>query len=129
MSPAATWYFSNPVCFRICPLARLLRAMPSPSNAPSSAPVDASGFSVGDAVATLTYDGFAEWAVTPAKVALWVPRATQDIVPLLTSGLTASIGGWSSCCWNCMQEVDGRRHLCARSVTTISGWIVLFVRL
>lgn len=50
------------------------------------------GFSVGDSVATLTYDGFAEWAVTPAKVALKVPRASMDIVPLLTSGLTASIG-------------------------------------
>lgn len=50
------------------------------------------GFSVGDAVATLTYDGFAEWALTPAKVALRVPRATLDMIPLLTSGLTASIG-------------------------------------
>lgn len=50
------------------------------------------GFTVGDSVASLTYDGFAEWAVTPAKVALRVPRATPDIIPLLTSGLTASIG-------------------------------------
>ncbi|GAX83190.1 hypothetical protein CEUSTIGMA_g10616.t1 [Chlamydomonas eustigma] len=49
------------------------------------------GFAVGDAVVTMTYDGFAEWALTPAKVALKVPRASADMVPLLTSGLTASI--------------------------------------
>ncbi len=49
------------------------------------------GFRVGDAVATMTYDGFGEFALTPAKVALRVPRASSDIVALLTSGLTASI--------------------------------------
>ncbi len=56
------------------------------------------GVSVGDAVATLTYDGFAEWALTPAKLALQVPRATADMVPLLTSGLTASIGECMAVC-------------------------------
>uniref|UniRef100_A0A7R9V375 Enoyl reductase (ER) domain-containing protein n=1 Tax=Chlamydomonas euryale TaxID=1486919 RepID=A0A7R9V375_9CHLO len=49
------------------------------------------GFAVGDCAATLTYDGFAEWSVLPAKRAIKVPRASADVVALLTSGLTASI--------------------------------------
>ena len=53
-----------------------------------------SGYQIGQPVATLTYDGFAEWAVTPAKTALKIPRPTPDMVALLTSGLTASIGEW-----------------------------------
>ncbi|KAG1673072.1 hypothetical protein FOA52_013141 [Chlamydomonas sp. UWO 241] len=50
-----------------------------------------SGFVPGDAVASLTYDGFGEWAALPAKLALKVPRASADVVAMLTSGLTASI--------------------------------------
>eukprot|EP00887_Chlorella_sp_A99_P002267 scaffold10.g2267.t1 len=46
---------------------------------------------VGQAVATMTYGGFAEWSVVPAKHLLPVPAPTPAVLPLLTSGLTASI--------------------------------------
>ncbi|KAF5830042.1 hypothetical protein DUNSADRAFT_15083 [Dunaliella salina] len=49
------------------------------------------GFSVGDPVATLSYDGFAEFGIAAANQALKVPRACPEVVALLTSGLTASI--------------------------------------
>jgi prostaglandin reductase 3 len=46
---------------------------------------------VGDPVATLTFGGFAEYAVQPVHHVLRVPEATAAAVALLTSGLTASI--------------------------------------
>ena len=48
-------------------------------------------FRVGQAVASMTYDGFAEYACLDAKLALTIPRPSIEIIPLLTSGLTASI--------------------------------------
>ena len=50
------------------------------------------GFSVGQPVAELAYGAFSEWAIVPAKHALAVPVLAPEIVALLTSGLTASIG-------------------------------------
>lgn len=49
-------------------------------------------FRVGDAVATLSYGGFSEYAVAPDTQVLPVPRPGPDVLALLTSGLTASIG-------------------------------------
>lgn len=53
------------------------------------------GFAPGDAVATLSYDGFAEFALAPAAQALRVPCPSAEVVAMLTSGLTASIGEWN----------------------------------
>ena len=50
------------------------------------------GLKVGDAVAEMTYGAFSEWGLVQAKVALPVPTCAPEIVALLTSGLTASIG-------------------------------------
>lgn len=47
---------------------------------------------MGDAVAQMTYGAFSEWGVVPARHALPVPAVAPEIVALLTSGLTASIG-------------------------------------
>ncbi len=41
--------------------------------------------------------GFSEFGLTPAKHVMPVPAATPEVVALLTSGLTASIGGWLRC--------------------------------
>lgn len=46
---------------------------------------------VGQPVATMTYGGFAEWAVVSAKHVFPLPQASPDMVALMTSGLTASI--------------------------------------
>ncbi|KAL4437515.1 hypothetical protein ABPG77_003496 [Micractinium sp. CCAP 211/92] len=46
---------------------------------------------VGQPVATMTYGGFAEWAVVSAKHVFPLPQATPEMVALMTSGLTASI--------------------------------------
>lgn len=48
---------------------------------------------VGDAVAEMTFGGFADYAVLPARQALPIPHPGPEMVALLTSGLTASIGG------------------------------------
>lgn len=45
----------------------------------------------GQPVASMTYDGFADYALLDAKLALMIPRPSIEIIPLLTSGLTASI--------------------------------------
>jgi len=50
------------------------------------------GLRVGQPVAELAYGAFSEWAVVPARYALPVPVVAPEIVALLTSGLTASIG-------------------------------------
>ena len=50
------------------------------------------GLKVGQPVAELAYGAFSEWAVVPARHALPVPVLAPEIVALLTSGLTASIG-------------------------------------
>lgn len=47
---------------------------------------------VGDAVAEMTFGGFADYAVLPARQALPIPHPGPEMVALLTSGLTASIG-------------------------------------
>jgi len=47
---------------------------------------------VGDAVAQMAYGAFSEWGAAPARHALRVPSAAPEVVALLTSGLTASIG-------------------------------------
>ncbi|PSC71056.1 zinc-binding alcohol dehydrogenase domain-containing 2 [Micractinium conductrix] len=49
------------------------------------------GLAVGQPVATMTYGGFADWAVVLAKQAFPLPRASPEMVALMTSGLTASI--------------------------------------
>ena len=47
---------------------------------------------MGDAVAQMAYGAFSEWGVVPARHALPVPEPAPQVVALLTSGLTASIG-------------------------------------
>ncbi|GFR48850.1 hypothetical protein Agub_g10804, partial [Astrephomene gubernaculifera] len=42
-------------------------------------------------VAALSYGGYSEYGIEPARTALRVPRVAPEIVALLTSGLTASI--------------------------------------
>ncbi len=55
------------------------------------------GFAVGDPVAQMAYGAFAEWGAAPARHALRVPSAAPEVVALLTSGLTASIGARLPC--------------------------------
>lgn len=40
----------------------------------------------------MAYGAFSEWGVVPAKHALPVPVLAPEVIALLTSGLTASIG-------------------------------------
>lgn len=40
----------------------------------------------------MAYGAFGEWGVVPARHALPVPAVAPEVVALLTSGLTASIG-------------------------------------
>ncbi|GAQ80953.1 ARP protein [Klebsormidium nitens] len=49
-------------------------------------------FAVGAPVATLSYGGFAEYSQVDAKVAIAVPEISPELVAMLTSGLTASLG-------------------------------------
>lgn len=51
------------------------------------------GLKVGDAVAEMSFGAYSEWAVVEQKFAIPVPTCSPEIVALLTSGLTASIGG------------------------------------
>ncbi|XP_047048063.1 prostaglandin reductase-3-like [Lolium rigidum] len=46
---------------------------------------------VGTAVALMTFGGYAEFTLVPAKNLLPVPRPDPEVVAMLTSGLTASI--------------------------------------
>lgn len=50
-----------------------------------------SSFHPGQAVASMTYDGYATYAMLDAKLALLLPRPSISYITLLTSGLTASI--------------------------------------
>lgn len=50
------------------------------------------GFAPGDPVACLSYGSFSEYGVEPARTAMAVPWVGPEVVALLTSGLTASIG-------------------------------------
>lgn len=43
-------------------------------------------------MAEMAYGAFSEWGVVPAKHALPVPVLAPEVIALLTSGLTASIG-------------------------------------
>ncbi|GAB4818806.1 hypothetical protein N2152v2_005852 [Parachlorella kessleri] len=73
---------------------------------------DVPGLAVGQPVAAMTYQGFAEYAAMDAKHALPLPRAAPEMVALLTSGLTASIG----------LEVAGRmRHGQVVLITAAAG--------
>lgn len=53
---------------------------------------DVKGLKVGDCVADLTFGAFSEWGILSEKMALPVPTCAPQVVALLTSGLTASIG-------------------------------------
>lgn len=50
------------------------------------------GLKVGDCVAELSFGTFSEWGIVSEKLALPVPTCSPEMVALLTSGLTASIG-------------------------------------
>lgn len=50
------------------------------------------GLKVGDCVAEMVYGAFSEWGIVSEKLALPVPTCAPQVVALLTSGLTASIG-------------------------------------
>ena len=47
---------------------------------------------MGDSVAQVSYGTYCEWGLVPVKEALPVPACAPEIVALLTSGMTASIG-------------------------------------
>ncbi|CAK0737375.1 hypothetical protein CVIRNUC_000902 [Coccomyxa viridis] len=79
---------------------------------------DVHRFSVGQPVAELAYGAFSEWAVVPAKHALAVPMLAPEIVALLTSGLTASIG---------LQEAGRLRSGETVLVTAAAGGVGQFV--
>jgi len=51
-----------------------------------------SNLKLGLPVATVTYGGFSEYREVAAKLVFVVPAATPEVVAMLTSGLTASIG-------------------------------------
>ncbi len=50
------------------------------------------GLKVGDCIAEMVYGAFSEWGIVSQKLALPVPACAPQVVALLTSGLTASIG-------------------------------------
>ena len=50
------------------------------------------GLKIGDQIAEMTYGGFSEWAVVKERLAIPVPACQPEIIGLLTTGLTASIG-------------------------------------
>ena len=50
------------------------------------------GLQVGQPIAEMGYGCFSEWGLVAAASAIPVPRPAPEIVALLTSGLTASIG-------------------------------------
>lgn len=50
------------------------------------------GLSAGDSVAVMSYGCFSEFVTVPATMAIPIPAPLPQIVALLTSGLTASIG-------------------------------------
>ncbi|CAL5218387.1 g58 [Coccomyxa viridis] len=79
---------------------------------------DVSGLRVGQPVAELAYGAFSEWAVVPARHALPVPVLAPEIVALLTSGLTASIG---------LQEAGRMRSGETVLVTAAAGGVGQFV--
>ena len=56
------------------------------------------GLEVGQPVATLSGGCFAEYVVMPAKFCLPAGTMQKEVVALLTSGLTASIGALLSSC-------------------------------
>ncbi|XP_068637694.1 uncharacterized protein [Aristolochia californica] len=49
------------------------------------------GLKVGMAIATMSFGGYAEFMLVPAKHILLVPRPDPEVLAMLTSGLTASI--------------------------------------
>jgi NADPH:quinone reductase-like Zn-dependent oxidoreductase len=50
------------------------------------------GLRVGQAVATMVPGGFGDFLAVPAKLAMPISQVAPEVVALLTSGLTASIG-------------------------------------
>ena len=55
------------------------------------------GLDIGQPVAEMAYGAFSEWGIMPAKHAMPVPALAPEVVALLTSGLTASIGEEPTC--------------------------------
>ena len=47
---------------------------------------------MGQPIAELGYGCFSDWGLVSAKAAIPVPKPAPEIVALLTSGLTASVG-------------------------------------
>jgi len=58
----------------------------------AAAASDVTGLVVGSPVAAMMYGSFSDYQVVAAKHVLPVPLAAKEVVALLTSGLTASIG-------------------------------------
>jgi len=86
------------VCCTVCagagrtPVAAAARCRTSRVAAAPGAWAPRAGLLVGDAVAQMAYGAFSEWGAASARHALRVPSAAPEVVALLTSGLTASIG-------------------------------------
>jgi NADPH-dependent curcumin reductase CurA len=53
---------------------------------------EVSGFKIGDAVVTNTLGGYAEYVTIPARRAIPVPEASPEVLSLVVSGTTASLG-------------------------------------
>lgn len=77
---------------RCCPAAKGCLGRGSDTEKCLILPCAGAGLRVGDAVAEMAYGAFSEWGVVPAKHALPVPVLAPEVIALLTSGLTASIG-------------------------------------
>ena len=69
------------------------------------------GLVVGSPVAVMMYGSFSDYQVVPAKHILPTPLAAKEVVALLTSGLTASIGKALGSVFSYM----GRRHAISTS--------------
>ena len=68
------------------------------------------GLKVGDPIAELAYGAFSEWGVVRTKHALPVPVLAPEVVALLTSGLTASIGTHLPCPEPACVQLHGRQR-------------------
>ena len=64
----------------------------SPADGSLTMTAHAAGVQVGDPVACMSYGSFSDYQLIPARQAMPVPVVAPEIVALLTSGLTASIG-------------------------------------
>ncbi|EFN55092.1 hypothetical protein CHLNCDRAFT_134990 [Chlorella variabilis] len=78
----------------------------------AAAAPDVQGIAVGQPVCTMTYGGFAEWAVVGARHVFPVPEASPEMAALMTSGLTASIA---------LEQAGGLRKAQTVLVTAAAG--------